>query len=932
MAALLVLLELTVATPAHAAPAVRIWTASAADRVFSTSQPAKSAPTSIDLYSARGEQEAAQIAVRSSSAEALTNVRVAASALTGPGGAGIPTSNILLRRAYDHVKVQVMAGDVERPPDGGTSYYDALVENTPRELPGGVTQPYHYSVTVPVGQAPGVYTGTVVVSTGNGGTATVNVRLVVYNVTLPEPDKSTFKMNNWFTSAGWDYDGTVKSIPAQYGTPERPMQMYDDNWWKVIENIAANHRRHRNNVIYADFQALLIPDTKAGPGGELRFGWTTFDRFIETFVRAGALQYIYTPTLLEGPAPASPEPVNAEILDSVNGVVQRVLVTPDSPEANAYYDRVFPALKAHLDAKGWTDQFYFSALDEPKTQQHVDAANWLYGKYRTYFPNPRTNEAHVTHMPALAGNLTTITPVLSHYEQHMGYYQNLRANGTDLWLYNCIVPEGSQMNRFISYHLAKTRLTPWLTWKIGGTGYLHWGWNYWFSKIRNSTTVADTFDDLQSGDNWLVRPNKAAYDIYDSLRSEAQLDGIEDYELLNMLARTKPLLARLVASSLITNTVAYSRSGAEVDARHKMLLELLVDSGPDRRFPYTDNFSAGDVNWQRGNGSWSVASTGEYLQTDTSNWGFTSTPRSSAYGDVVASVDLKIVAVNSHGGNTNWAGFMIRSSNATDMDTGYLVALRNNGEVFVYRSGKELGHATAGNYQAGTYTRLRVMAFGNKLSVYAGNNRQPLLTVTDDAFPAGHVALVTGGASVRFDNFTVNPDNNMADGRPVTTSSTYSADGWHPTAAADGIQSSTPGSMGWTSAAGASADRTEWITVDLQSKRSLSRIDLFPRSDGANAGMGFPVDFTVQVSADGKSWSAVATHAEYPRPGTGAQSFSFPAEDARYVRVTGTKLSTDPLGAHHMQLAEIEVYGGGLAAEHPASAPSGRSITALSRR
>ncbi|MFD1543756.1 glycoside hydrolase domain-containing protein, partial [Nonomuraea guangzhouensis] len=851
-----------------------------------------------------------------------TDVRVTASALTGPDGASIPTSNILLRRAYDHPNIQVMPGDAELPPAGGTSYYDALVENPsgedpPHNVDGGVTQPYHYSVTVPVGQAPGVYTGTVAVSTGNAGEATVNVRLVVYNVTLPEPNKSTFKMNNWFTSAGWDYNGTIRAIPTQY----KDAPMYGDNWWKVIKSIAANHRRHRNNVIHADFQALLIPDTTVGPGGELRFGWATFDRFIETFVKERALQYIYTPTLLENPEPGSSRDVTAEILRNVNGVVERVLVTPQSPEANAYYDRVFPALKAHLDARGWTDQFYMSALDEPRTEQHWTSANWLYGKYRKYFPNPRTNEAHHAKVPALAGNLTTITPVLSHYEQQMGYYQTLRANGTELWLYNCIIPQGAQMNRFISYHLAKTRLTPWLTWKIGGTGYLHWGWNYWFH-LSDPNKPANTFTDRQSGDNWLVRPNSDAYDIYDSLRSEAQLDGLEDYELLNMLAKTKPLLARLVASSLITDTVTYSRSGAEVDARHKMLLELLVDGGPDRRFPYTDNFSAGDANWQPGRGSWSVASTGEYLQTNTSDWGFTSTPRSSAYGDVVASVDLKIVGVNSDGGNMNWAGFMIRSSNATDMDTGYLVALRNNGQVFIYRSGQELGRATAGNYRAGTYTRLRAMAFGNKLSVHVGNDPQPVLTVTDDAYPAGHVALVTGGASVRFDNFTVNPDNNMADGRPVTTSSTYSADGWHPMAAVDGIQSSTPGSMGWTSAAGTSADRTEWIIVDLQSKRSLSRVDLFPRSDGANAGMGFPVDFTVQVSPDGNSWSTVASRTNYPRPGAGAQTLSFPTVEARYVKVAGTKLSSDPFGAFHMQLAEIEAHSGTLAAEHPVSASS----------
>ena len=85
------------------------------------------------------------------------------------------------------------------------------------------------------------------------------------------------------------------------------------------------------------------------------------------------------------------------------------------------------------------------------------------------------------------------------------------------------------------------------------------------------------------------------------------------------------------------------------------------------------------------------------------------------------------------------------------------MALRNNGEVFVYRGGRELGKAVAANYQPSTYTRFRVVASGNTISAYVGDDSDPALTVTDDAYAAGQVALVTGGASVRFDNMTVSP-------------------------------------------------------------------------------------------------------------------------------------------------------------------------------
>ncbi len=325
-------------------------------------------------------------------------------------------------------------------------------------------------------------------------------------------------------------------------------------------------------MIYADFQALLIPNTTIDSAGNYTFGWQSFDRFVQLFVDAGALSYIYTPTLLEGAGP------QVEILQNVGGSTQKVLVTPNSAVANAYLDKVFPALKAHLDTKGWTDIFYFSALDEPSSTAQVSAATWLYAKYAQYFPHPRTNEAHNTNMPDLDKILTTVTPTTEVYQNSVATYQKFRQTpGKELWLYTCIIPQGNYMNRFIRYHLDKTRLIPWLLWKIGASGYLHWGWNYWVNgSVAAGWTAADTFDGHQNGDAWLVRPNKPALDVYDSVRSEAQLDGIEDFELLTALARTKPVTAHAVANTLITDSTTYTRNGEDVVAAHRHLLDALT--------------------------------------------------------------------------------------------------------------------------------------------------------------------------------------------------------------------------------------------------------------------------------------------------------------------------------------------------------------------
>ncbi|MFC5406085.1 discoidin domain-containing protein [Cohnella soli] len=911
---LLIALALPVGSVYAAAPSV--WIQNAADRAFQSSTMPSNPDTSIVLYAARNEYEAAQILVRSSSSQ--SNLSVTVNALTGPGGATIPASNIKVTKEYTHSNVAKIGSDYENPPDGSSNYTDALVENTPFTLPANQTQPYYYSVHTTSTQTPGTYTGTAVVN-ASGGNVTVNVTVVVYDVTIPPTNQSTFRMNNWFTSAGWDYErGTEAVLPLQFG-----VTMYDTNWWTIIGNIAKNMAKHRNNVIYADFQALLIPNTTiTGSGvGTYNFDWTTFDRFIQIFIDAGALQYIYTPTLLE-PGTAGPE---LETLQNVGGVTKMVRVPWNSTAANNYLAIVFPALKAHLDAKGWTNLFYMSAEDEPQNQTAIDSANWFYNIYKTYFPNPLTNEAHWLFKTGLENNLTTFTPIIDNYDAHTAYYQTQRINGKDLWLYNSGTPAGSYMNRLTSFHLDRTRLIPWLVWKIGGIGYLHWAWMYGIEVNGSGTPVyLDTFDESKSrgGNFWIVRPNVAAYDFYDSVRSEAQLDGLEDYELLNILKQTKPLIAKSIAETLITNATSYTRNGNNVVNRHKQILDEIVSTDADTRFPFSDNFGGNDANWVHTLGTWSVSG-GEYSQSNASQWQAVSAIKGRSYGDYALTFDAKIV---SDGGNhTNWAGAMIRSMNATDLDTGYLIAVRNDGILSIYRSGTVLANASIPGYVAGQYTTVKVVTQGSSIKVFAGNNPAALLNITDTAYTSGNIALITGGTSAKFDNVVVNAEQNYAEGKAVAYGSNYTGDGWAPQNAVDGKTSSSTQSLGYTSDSNITdQNHNEWISVDFGKSYPLSRVDLYPRNDGSNTGYGFPIDFTIQTSTDNVNWTTVVTKTGYAQPGSTVQSFPFASVNSRYVKVNATKLRMEAAGAstYRLHFAEIQAFGGNLA--------KGKSVTASS--
>ncbi|MFD0347018.1 discoidin domain-containing protein [Kitasatospora aburaviensis] len=188
---------------------------------------------------------------------------------------------------------------------------------------------------------------------------------------------------------------------------------------------------------------------------------------------------------------------------------------------------------------------------------------------------------------------------------------------------------------------------------------------------------------------------------------------------------------------------------------------------------------------------------------------------------------------------------------------------------------------------------------GSTLEVSAGTT--PLITLDDQGYPVGNVGLATGDASARFDNVRLDPGTDAAEGAAVTASTSYEADGWGLAAATDGRRGLPDGSLGWSSLGNMTTDHGEWVAVDLGATRRIGRVDLHPRADGGNAGMGFPVDFTVQVSTDNATWTTVADRKDYPgrtpppspspsRPPTCATSRS-PAPGCEPIRTATTTCS-----------------------------------------
>lgn len=172
-----------------------------------------------------------------------------------------------------------------------------------------------------------------------------------------------------------------------------------------------------------------------------------------------------------------------------------------------------------------------------------------------------------------------------------------------------------------------------------------------------------------------------------------------------------------------------------------------------------------------------------------------------------------------------------------------------------------------------------------------------------------HTVTLAGGDSDGYVWQNTVPTD-LALGKTATATSSQEDANWGVAKVTDGDAFSADNTWGWSSSANIAQNHTEAITVDLGSAQTVGSVELDQRDyDLKDPGTCFPIDFTIETSTDGVTWTAGVTQTGYAQPKTAAgQSFTLAPRSARFVRVTGTNLRQDS-GAYKMQFAEIQVFG-----------------------
>ncbi|MEW5979520.1 MAG: DUF4091 domain-containing protein [Acidobacteriota bacterium] len=541
LATIAALLGVSMSTGCQRSTTLETWWVDSLVKIFPDTRPERT-QGEPQLVAVRNQHVSLQLAVRSSLA--VRNLTANLAPLTSSNGDRIESASV---RPVGYVPVAWHTTDTpaeERVGEAPGWFPDPLLD-FPLDLPPQQTHSLWISIRVPE-KATGLYRGTLEITSGTQSLARQDFLLTVRAATVPH-DRS-LKVTNWFSLG--------ETISRQfYG-----LQVYSEEWWQLVENVAQVLAQHRQNVILTPVLDLVEVRLQ---GGQLRYDFARFDRWVETFRRAGAIGYLEGTHLL-GRTGGYETPLAVGLYAlSRHGKPERLSLPPDDPRVGTFLSSFLPALNQHLEEKGWKEIYLQHILDEPHGAEPP-----YYGRIaeyvRRHLPGVRTIDAvDAAHLPQEVQKYCDIwVPLLGRFDDKLQGLQERVQSGREVWFYTCLFPTGKYPNRLIDYPLLKVQLLHWLNFRHGLAGFLHWGGNHWTPDPMKATQpiINENTTLLPAGDAFIVYPDRPNKSIRSSIRLEIMREGIEDYELLKLLSCRRPERAAELARQAIPELTDYVRT------------------------------------------------------------------------------------------------------------------------------------------------------------------------------------------------------------------------------------------------------------------------------------------------------------------------------------------------------------------------------------
>ncbi len=549
-------LILTLFWGCSAGPGLEFWFVDSLVKVFPDDPTGTARLDKAVFPAARNSNVSIQLALRAK--QPVGDLYVDALALTGPGQP-IETARV---RWVEYV---VVTTNTQNTPEeellrkAPALFPDALLTEFPITVKKDQTRSVWVTIHVPAGQEPGEYKGELRLRQGAEAIATVPYTLVVHKATVATP--IPLAVNNYLNLSDYHLE--------QFHSATRG----SGPWWNLIANYARFWAGYYQTSIGANAVSLAKPELA---GGGLRYNFSDFERYVETWEAAGVKGQIDGGNLMERQRRRDATIMTEAWVVEGGKPVLRSIPWND-PRAQQFLNTFLPALYKRLQELGWTKKYVQGIMDEPN-QWEIPAFLDAAAKVRKFMPGVRTIEPVGLRQDVgfMKKTVDIWVPLLGTFDEKLDLLQkHISEDNGEIWYYTCLSPRGKYPNRFVDTSLTKVRLLHWINYKWNFTGFLHWGGNFWGPEPLKDTqpVINEGRTYLPPGDAFITYP--ARMGLYSSIRLEQMREGIEDYALLKQLDAKDRALAQKIAGEAVKTFVDYVREPKEFRAIQQKVLEGL---------------------------------------------------------------------------------------------------------------------------------------------------------------------------------------------------------------------------------------------------------------------------------------------------------------------------------------------------------------------
>ena len=320
-------------------------------------------------------------------------------------------------------------------------------------------------------------------------------------------------------------------------------EVFSDEYWRVTENFLKTANEYGMTCVLTPIFTPPL-DTEIGKDrptvqlvdvsvdkGVFSFKFDKLTRWIEMSERCGIKYFEMAHFYTQWGARHAPK-----IMATVNGEYKKIFgweTNASSKEYKNFLTTFSVEFKKYIESKNLKDKVFIHISDEPNFSMlipYAKASKFIHKLYKGYKIIDALSDVWFYKLGIVSN------PIPSNDHIH-----NFLDKGKDLWTYYCSAQNNKYVsNRFFCNDSIRTRVIGYQMYKYNIRGFLHWGYNFYYTQLSKSLIdpykVSDAGGKFPSGDSYIVYPAQDGTP-YHSIRLKVFFDALQDMAALNTLEK-----------------------------------------------------------------------------------------------------------------------------------------------------------------------------------------------------------------------------------------------------------------------------------------------------------------------------------------------------------------------------------------------------------